>query len=92
MKVIMRATIASAREGLVRPAPLDAAAVVLALDEPDVPDAAGLVEVAPGAPGLEVTETALGVEVDAMTPASTEEGKKETVEPSGSYTPFHATE
>lgn len=72
------ATAARTSEGFVRLAPLPAAAVAVA--------EVVVLEVAAGAPGL------LVVVDSAITDSRADDGKKETVSPSGSNTPFQATE
>ena len=88
IRVITTATKARARDGFARLALLllAAAAVALALAEAVAPDDVGAVEVGEGAPG------SLVVVDSAMTGSKTEDGKNDTVEPSGSNTPFQATE
>lgn len=87
IRVITTATKARARDGFARLALLllAAAAVALALAEAVAPDDVGAV-VGEGAPG------SLVVVDSAMTGSKTEDGKNDTVEPSGSKTPFQATE
>ena len=83
MKAMAMATAAKARDGFASAAPFSSAPAAGAEGEGD---AAEDVSSELGAPG------SLVVVACAMTGARTEEGKTETVSPSGSKTPLNATE